>query len=393
MPENEIQIRHVTVGELEAYASNIVAAANPGDFIPITLQRAYAMANNPFADPDDVALLTAYSGEQLVGYFGIMAVGLHDGQAQHKAHWFTTWMVSPKFLGRGVGSMLMQAALELEKDYFIVGSKPARRVCDKFGFERLPPYEFVVLDLGLAGRFNLVSLALRLLRKLVNLLGGTLDIHRPSQAAERFFEGLLGWLVRPLLSTFVRRKAAKGSADFRFEPVSKVRKPEGAGGAGDEKPRLARGVEAVNWMLAYPWVLPPGGSQTEDLDFYFSDTRSEIDIWAVEAHHDGYCGYAAFQFSLMRGRRVLKVLDVESRPGDGGFVLKAALQAAGQKRAQQIELAPEHAASLTGGWIDSLLLRRRRRIYQVHPRSADSSLAKVKDRLVLHYTDGDTPFT
>ena len=158
MPEEDIRIEVIKAKDLHAFASAIIKKANAGQFIPITLHRALAMSKNPFAAPDDVSLLVAYHGEELIGNFGIMAVRLQHGGDFHKSQWFSTWMVSPKFLGRGVGSKLMQAALDLGQDYFIVGSKPARRVCDKFGFKRLEPYRFTVIDFRLAMRFNPISL-------------------------------------------------------------------------------------------------------------------------------------------------------------------------------------------------------------------------------------------
>jgi hypothetical protein len=87
------------------------------------------------------------------------------------------------------------------------------------------------------------------------------------------------------------------------------------------------------------------------------------------------------------------VLDVETGTADSGWVLLAALQEGSARRAERIEMAPEHAAAIQSTWLGRLLLRLKERTYQIHPRSADSPLARVKDRVVLHYTDGDTPFT
>ncbi|MCH7480845.1 MAG: GNAT family N-acetyltransferase [Chloroflexi bacterium] len=271
MPDEDIHIERVTVKDVRAFAAGIIEAAQPGEFIPITMQRSLAMANNPYSDPDDAALLVAYHGEVLIGYFGMMAVMLQQGGQRHKAQWFTTWMVARNYLGRGVGSMLMQAALDLKQDYLIVGSKPARGVCDKFGFKRLPPYEFTVIDFRMAARFNPITLFLRGLRKGVHLIGLKIDIDNVNRIAALPFERLLGAIVRPFLYALAITRVRRGLPDYRFEEVGEVHAPVRDEAAGTSATRLYRGDEVVNWMLAYPWVSLPGQSQSEGLDFNFSD--------------------------------------------------------------------------------------------------------------------------
>ena len=258
MPDEEIRIEHVKSGELYDFISDILETAQPGQFIPITLHRALAMSKNPYADPDDVALLVAYYGEEVIGYFGIMAVMVRHDRELHKAQWFTTWMVSMNYLGRGVGSMLMQAALDLEQDYFIVGSKPARRVCDKFGFHRLPPYEFTVIDFRLAARFNPITLLLRGLRKVFRLVGVKFNIAKVNKIVALPFERLLGRLVRRILISMTLLRTTKGLPAFRYKVEDEVHTPVQDEVDDKSATVLIRGDEVVNWMLEYPWVVQPG---------------------------------------------------------------------------------------------------------------------------------------
>ena len=152
-----IRVAAIQVKNLLSFSESVISQAAPGDFIPITIQRAEAQASNPYAAPEDVALLVAYNGEELVGYFGILPIMLQHRDDTSKVHWFTTWMVNPKLRGAGVGSALMQAALDLDKDFMIVGSKPARRVCRKFGFFDFEPLEYAVVDFRIAGSLQSFS--------------------------------------------------------------------------------------------------------------------------------------------------------------------------------------------------------------------------------------------
>ena len=107
---DSVRIERVKLKDLRALAASAVDGAVPGTFILITKHRALAMTHNPFAQPNDVALLLAKQGERNVGYFGVMPVMLQHAGQLHKVHWLTTWAVAPDFLGKGLGSRLMEAA-------------------------------------------------------------------------------------------------------------------------------------------------------------------------------------------------------------------------------------------------------------------------------------------
>ena len=95
MTEEEIRIDYIKVGDLPEFAEGIISKSTPGQFVPITLQRAIAHAKNPYADDDDVGLLVAVDeDEEVVGYFGIMPMLLRVNEDTFKTHWFTTWSIS-----------------------------------------------------------------------------------------------------------------------------------------------------------------------------------------------------------------------------------------------------------------------------------------------------------
>ena len=377
---DSIRIERIKLKDLPAIAARYVDGAAPGSFIPITKHRADAMAHNPHATPDDVALLLALQGERPVGYFGLAAVQLaHAGQL-HRVHWLTTWAVSKDMLGKGLGSQLMQAAIDLDVDLAIVGSAPARRVSAKFGFQEVAPLAYIRLDFEVAGRYNPLGLLLRGLRKLASLVGLKLTIEPVQAVFHRLFETLFGWLLRPLFLALVQ--AAVGPSAAAALPAFQafaVPAPQGT--------RFYRDAAVLNWTLQQPWVLPSRRSASAYLDYEFTDWRPGFTIFAVgDAQH-----YALFQFSQIRGRGVLKALDATLPPRPW---LAAAVQAARARRAHIIEGEAALAAALPG-WLRPLLVRRLQRTLQLHPHHGDSPLAQAvaAGSLVQHYTDGDMVFT
>jgi GNAT superfamily N-acetyltransferase len=380
MAAEKVRIERVKLKDLEAVAARFIDFAKPGAFIPITKHRAAAMARNPHGQPDDVALLLATEGERCVGYFGVMAVArCHPGKLQ-RVHWLTTWAVSEDYRGKGLGSRLMEEALALDVDLAIVGSKPARRVSAKYGFVEAKPLHYVQLDFGVAGRFNPISLLLRGLRKLFSLIKLRLSIQRLDDFFVRLFEVLLGFLFRPLFFWLAQRKAGGVDAAALAASVSPLVAPVPQGTFFHRDP------QTLNWMLSYPWVVPQGKSDSDDLTYGSTDWREDFEIfaWKLES-----AGFVLFQSSRIRGRGMLKVLDSEGLPPRR--LLALALRAAGQRNAAVIEGSHELAEPL--GWLRPFLVVRKQRTLQLHPRAADSPLAQALPALQQRYTDGDMAFT
>jgi predicted N-acetyltransferase YhbS len=389
MSTEAVRIERIKIKDLPAVAAGFIDGAAPGTFIPITKQRAMAALHNPFAAPDDVGLLLAMQGERPVGYFGIMPVMLrHNGQL-HKVHWLTTWTVTKDFIGKGLGSRLMEEAIALGVDLAIVGSKPARRVSAKFGFREVAPLDFVQLDFAAVGRYNILSLLLRALRKLASIVGLRISIEKVDAAFSNLFENLLGWIVRPWLYLFAARRTNAELRDLKISPVDRVPDmPTPQQGSG-----FYRDASVVNWMLAHPWVLPVGGSASEKLDYEFTDARRGFKIlaWQVSGKHSGYI---VFQSSLIRGRRLLKVLDFSFEHSPAASLLLAlALKAARQEQAHSIEGPAELAEPLRASLLGRLLVQHRQRVCQVHAYSETSPMAQAWQQIRQTYVDGDTAFT
>lgn len=400
MPLDSVRIERVKLKDLPALAASAVDGATEGTFIPITKHRAKAHTYNPNADPDDVALLLAKEGDRIVGYFGLMPVMLRYEGKLHKVHWLTTWSVAKEYLGKGLGSRLMEAALALDVDLAIVGSKPARRVSAKYGFHEAKPLDYVQIDFGLAGRYNPISLLLRGLRKALALLRIKLSIEKLDGAVARGFDFVFAPFLRPLLYALLLGRLPRDARSPRTEQVIAVNDAP----TSHSQVGFFRGAEVVNWMLAHPWVLPAGQSDSECLDYEFTDARPGFEItgWSISSLPGGRkadeaipnpLGYVCFQFSIIRARRTLKVLDYHFASGAPTGLLAGLALEQGRRVAADIIEGPAELAASMGGWLAKLIVHHRQRTLQVHPRAADSPLGRAWPHIAQTYCDGDMAFT
>jgi GNAT superfamily N-acetyltransferase len=396
MNENSIRYEHIKVNELVEFADRAINAAQPGQFVPITRQRAIAHAHNPYAAPDDVALLAAIDeDDEVVGYFGVMPMQLRVGNNIHKTHWFTTWSVSSKVRGRGVGSKLMQEALTLAQDFFIVGSVHARRVCRKYGFWEREPLTYYWIDTSGMGSLNPLTWVLRSIRKIAHLLKIDKTIAISNQTTKSL-DRALAPLTKKFFNTYLGQVKTSWMPEFKFKEVDQIR-TDPVESQDHPEVEMHRGIEIVNWMLTYPWVLETGQSPTEDKDYYFSDTRPLVRSIACELYApdgDDYWGYAVFSVSQKGTSIFLKTLDFQLVKSQYfRYVLALALHFGQQFQADALEIPPELAPYLQSSLLGKILLQEKQRIYQCMPKSDDSPMAQSWHDIKLHLYDGDMAFS
>ena len=396
MTDTRIHFKHIKVVELEAFAEDLIDKSEPGQFVPITLQRARAHAHNPYADPDDVALLAAIDEEDdVVGYFGIMPMRLRVGEDLYKTHWFTTWSVSPKVRGRGVGSELMREALSLKLDFLIVGSVHARKVCKKYGFWEREPLQYYWIDPTGIGKLNPLTWILRFFRKSANLLKINKDVQVVNATTKKIDEALSPFTRRLFYPLLTRKlKPVLKQTVYKEVPQIRTELPPRLDLADAE---LHRGPEALNWMLSYPWVLETGQSLTEEMNYYFSDTRPIHSFIALELYDPTgkiYNGFVIFSISQKGNDVALKILDYRvSNFSQYASILALAVQYGKEFNADILEIPDDVAGMLKGSLLGWVILLAKRRIYQCLPKSEESPLAKAWLDLELHLFDGDMAFS
>ncbi len=395
MSENSIRFEHIKVKDLHEFAERVLGASQNGQFVPITMQRAIAHANNPYAAKNDVGLLVAIdSDEEVVGYFGILPLLLRSGEEYFKTHWFTTWSVSPKVRGRGVGAQLMAEALSLNQDYLIVGSVHARRVCRKYGFWERQPLTYFWLDTTGMGHLNPLVWLRRGYRKLLHLLRIDREVKLKTPLIDQI-NRRVGPVLKRFFYSLILGPQIKVLEDIRFEQVDQLQS-EPATPPVRPQVELHRGVDAVNWMLRHPWVVETGQSITEEMDYFFSDARPLYRFIALEVFsaEDEYRGFVVYSISQKGQNTILRTLDYcFTQPSDQRFVLALAIHCGHQYLADTIEIPAQAAAELRPRFLASLLLHKKVRIYQCMPKDDDSPLAQAWEEIALKLVDGDMAFS
>ena len=396
MAESDIRIEKIKARDLLEFTRQELSHAHPGQFIPITQQRAQAHVNNPLVTPDDVSLLVAYHDDQVVGFFGMMPIWLLRNNHLDKVTWFSTWRVSPHLRGKSLGSLLMQAALDLKQDFVIVGSGPARRVCQRFGFLEREPYIYYQLDLTAMVRLNPATWLTRLARKLLRPFHVRIAVdNRLTLLTDR----LLSPITRRLFTWLSWRMAGSVLDQYHIREVEQVQPETPEQLANQPAVCFSRGYEVVNWMLRFPWVLEPGGSPSEHMDYYFSDVRpyfhySAVEIYAAQNTGETYQGYVIFLVSTIRDRMELKILDVSLKGREvWQVVLPLAIRMARKFKVDRIDLPVKASGDFQQTGLGRLLLQKRQRIYQSHPKSPESPLALAWKDIAFQYSDGDMSFS
>jgi GNAT superfamily N-acetyltransferase len=394
MTEERIRIERIKVGDLENFAKTMLSSLKHYHLVPITLQRAIAHMHNPYAAAEDVGLLVAYYGDECVGYFGIIPIMLKHGDQLSKVYWFSTWLVSPKYRGRSIGSLLMEDALSMDHDYMIVGSGPARKVCRRFGFYELPPLTYYSLDMSGMGRLNPTTWLFRLIRRILSPFKIKIII---SNQLTKFVERLLSPIAKLIFYRLGSHHGKDVLTSFSFDKVKEISNHDVDLVEYQPEVSFYRGVEAINWMLKYPWVVQPGKSATEKLGFYFTDVRDVFSNIAIEVYSKDtkeYKGFVIMSYSLIGESAVLKILDVHLlTENDLRSVLPLAIYYGRKFNADKIELPGNVAERMQSRIIRRLLLHEKQRIYQCHPRDDDSPLGQRWREIKLNYSDGDMPFT
>jgi hypothetical protein len=287
----------------------------------------------------------------------------------------------------------MTEALSLKLDYFIVGSVHARRVCRKMGFWERDPLIYYWLDPSGMTNLNPIVWIRRGFRKFLRMLRIKKHIEIISPLSVTL-SNVAAPFTRSLFSSRLEQLAAELSSDFIFKEVEQIH-AEPAIPPHLPEVELHRGVEAVNWMLTFPWVVESGSSVTEHLDYYFSDARPMYKQIAVEVYDldDQYIGYVIFSASQHGEKAVLKTRDFRfAQPSYERAVLALALSYGRVLNAVSIELPMEITAHLPGK-LPKILLQPKERIYQCMPKSDDSPLAQLWNEVSFHLWDGDMAFS
>lgn len=387
---SEIKYKHIPVKNLYSWAEAIISKSSDGDFIPITLQRAKAMSENPYANSDDISMIAAYLGDRCVGYFGAMPIMVQLGEVREKISWFTTWTVAPETRGMGVGSGLLISALTVNEDFMIVGSNFAVRVCEKQGFDKFEVFKYAMIDLQTLGRFNPLSFLLRLSRKISSKIGKELDIEKKIKK----YNDKFGKLYTQIFKNSIYSKTIKQlNIDIDEIQINEVKSVSEIDSSLFPSHAFLRDEKIINWMLDYPWVALKGYSATEKMDYYFTDARSEFELKAYEfALKDGEkFGWLTLMLTQVSGKRQVRVLDCLFSESNMPYARQFIIQKAHELGAVQIMgdlnvLQPFSKTSMRLSYTEKT------RVYQTMI-NKNSVYAEEWQKIKQRFADGDMAFT
>ena len=364
--EHPIQFESVRVKDIYPFACRAAEQVEARTILPISRQRALAWSKNPYADPDDVALHVAYHQGQCVGYQGVMPGRLKVDGAVHKVLWTSTLFVVPKFRQYQVALQLNKRAISASDDFLAVG----------------PSVE--------------AQTFLRLLRW---------RPMRPAVVAElRFHAGAmnrLDRLVYPLKKSVCRRilmsSTARLLAGLRWREVSRFSAEDVGRFVDDSETGYQRGLDVINWMIQYPWIVERGQQPDDSANYRFSNVRDVfryIPVLLYRTEDRAPDGFVVFSVSKKNSRTTLKVLDFgPSNPAMCERIAGLALHLAITWSADVVELPTPVGSALTGFSWASWLIRARELPCYGWAHDADSPLSKVATQLGMGHADGDLAFT
>jgi len=105
-------------------------------FLPISKHRLWAHYNNPRCEDEDLVMLLAYLGDEMIGYMGVYTDVIKINESEQKIGWLSTWWVHPKTKGTGIGRMLLNTMYEEWNGKIGISqfTDSAKRVYDKSGY-------------------------------------------------------------------------------------------------------------------------------------------------------------------------------------------------------------------------------------------------------------------
>jgi GNAT superfamily N-acetyltransferase len=143
-----MEINVYTVGELEA-------ELNHKDFwfqnvAPITRHRARFVINNPRSERDDAVLFVAKDEEEIIGYRLVFPDKIFVNEQSIKIGWGSSFWVSEKYRGKGVGKALFRKSSECWKGSIgsLIQSSDATRVYERdedfYCFNQSIGFQFII---------------------------------------------------------------------------------------------------------------------------------------------------------------------------------------------------------------------------------------------------------
>ncbi|MCK5344391.1 MAG: GNAT family N-acetyltransferase, partial [Candidatus Heimdallarchaeota archaeon] len=380
--------KKILIQKLPEYIRGFLKGKPEGTFIPITVQRADAQAKNPLVKPDDVGLLVAYDGEEVVGFLGMVPQFMRYPGGHSIAWYFSGWNVSGKVAGRGVGRRLLKEAFALGEDFFLAGSKYARAAVLKAGMTPIGVWHYANIDINRPLEFNPITFFLRLVRKLSTVFGNELKIEKPKKRVDDFFKRIFGSMNRKIVVKKLIRMNKKIIDQLEIKNVNNVRLSDRNPDELIPEVTFFRSPELINWTLDNPWPLSPGESATEKMEYYFTDTLKDFSHKAYEIYFQKeYLGDIVISSFFKTGRKFAKVTDVLI--ADHECFFPALVMILQKEEFDVVELNLHSIKEFSESRMGKILINKKEKEYHYFVTNEHSPLKKFAEDIVFDVSDGD----
>lgn len=237
-------------------------------FVPITPHRALSHIANPAADEEDILLLLAYEEKTLVGYLGVLAGRIQQGEDLKKCGWLSCMWIHPEQRGKQIAQKLLEACFEVWDKAILVTefTIPAARLYEK------------------TGAFNDLQI-----RKGIRLYVRS-DLHKLLPPHKKIFA-----TVKPLLR--FADLLINGVADIRFlfrkkkpthglEYANSIDEEINSFIAGKQSAQLfKRNTDELNWIIKNPWILSAPEKDEIAKRYSFSAVDRSFVFYAVKVRN------------------------------------------------------------------------------------------------------------
>lgn len=397
MKADQIRIEKIKLKELYKFARNALNQSPYQAAAPISLRRALSQSNNPYGRPDDAVLLVALRDGKCVGYQGLLpGLFCYNGELQ-RVHWSTAFFVSPDYRGEGVAGCLLKEVKKLNVDFPVTRmTESARQAYLKAGFKEL-------------GNLTYYQLRMEKIRKLDAIfqeaeasLGLDTDPDEMSKlnSAARRGEGALYQRSKKIFYRQLLADLKPKQQAFEHEAVAQIdAQAQQIIRRQLKSPRFFRGIEAINWMLQYRWMISARHEKTEAErePYYFSLVSELFDYVALEiysANEKVFKGFLILSVLVKKGRTWVKILDFAFKdPNDGELAAYFGLIYANTFSADRLEFPARLLDYFGQNPLLQPLIKKQQRLYLFYPKTHGSVFEACIGGIELDYCDADTAFT
>jgi GNAT superfamily N-acetyltransferase len=391
----QFKIKKIRLKDIDRFARQASSLAPYQSMVPISRRRALSQLYNPYGRPDDVALLVALHKNQCIGYQGLLPGLLFHHNKMKRIYWSTAFFVSAEYRGTGVAGRLLDEIKTLHIDFAVTRMTPgAQQAYMKAGFKDLG--DLTYYQLRMEKIRNLESIWQAAVTSFSSALNTaeTSGLNSTAPAAEdAIYRQSKTIYYQQLLSDSIPKPppvqhTAVAQIDGRAQQMIQRRL---------NGPRFFRGIEALNWMLEYRWLISAAHEKVAAEPYYFSLVSELFDYVALEiysADQHELRGFLILSVQVKKGRTWVKILDYAfDDPSDDDLTAYHALMVARKFSADRLEFPADLLNYFEQNPLLQPLIKKQQRRYLFYPRSKGSVLEGCVGKIRLDYCDADTTFT